>query len=152
MILYFLVEDDKKSKPYSLEELGSRRITSTTLVWKEGLSEWVKASDLPELESIIYSEPPPIPTKPKKDNLETNQSLRSVNLTDGNQKTEKGLNNAVKEGDNKKINPFAREIRNIIEVMRNNFRPRSHACARIFVPSLPWTSTASTPNLNSFSP
>lgn len=113
MILYFLVENEKKSEPYSLEELKSKRITSTTLVWKEGLLEWVEASELPEFEKLIYSEPPPIPERRKVKTEEISNTLLTNEKTDGNELEKEVSNDVVIEFGVKKVNPIAKEIRNI---------------------------------------
>ncbi len=39
-------------------------LTRATLVWKPGLSGWVPAEQLPELQAIFGAVPPPIPSTP----------------------------------------------------------------------------------------
>lgn len=46
--------------PISLDELLTKDIKRDTLVWKEGLADWVRASELPELANVLSKVPPPI--------------------------------------------------------------------------------------------
>ena len=62
---YFIIENDKQSQPFSIEELKSKEIKEDTFVWRKGLEDWVKAKDLPEIEDIIFYQPPPF--VPKED-------------------------------------------------------------------------------------
>jgi hypothetical protein len=39
----------------------SGAVTPATLVWKQGLSQWVPAQQVPELAEIFGSVPPPLP-------------------------------------------------------------------------------------------
>ena len=51
--------------PFDLGALATQvrdgAITATTLVWKQGLSQWVPAQQVPELAQIFGSIPPPLP-------------------------------------------------------------------------------------------
>ena len=44
-------------------------ITRDTLIWFDGLENWKKASDIPELLSLIQSTPPPLPNETKTDEV-----------------------------------------------------------------------------------
>lgn len=61
---YFLVLDDKRAGPYDSAELAdhiqNQVLTKSTLIWREGLRKWRKASDLDELNNIWPTLPPPI--------------------------------------------------------------------------------------------
>jgi len=57
---YFLNNDGNQSEPLSLTQLKKEYITPDTLVWTEGLEDWVTAGALEELKSIIRVIPPPI--------------------------------------------------------------------------------------------
>jgi hypothetical protein len=70
MSLYFIEKNGKQSGPYSLEELAHEKITKDTLVWKEGLTNWQKALEFPELKIIIVSIPPPLPSKTIKKEID----------------------------------------------------------------------------------
>lgn len=41
----------------------SGELTPATLVWKEGMSGWTKAGEVPELGEVFAKVPPPLPTK-----------------------------------------------------------------------------------------
>lgn len=56
---YYIHENGQPSGPYTIEQLQDRRILPTTPVWTEGLSEWVTAAQLSELEGIVTQVPPP---------------------------------------------------------------------------------------------
>ena len=58
---FYIDENNEQAGPLTIEELQNV-ITSKTLVWKKGQADWLKAEDVPELESIVKVEaPPPIP-------------------------------------------------------------------------------------------
>ena len=58
---YYIVEKNKQVGPITYHELADKKITEHTLVWKRGLENWIKASELRELDDIIAFTPPPIP-------------------------------------------------------------------------------------------
>lgn len=76
---FYMVVDGKSVGPFSLDDLiKNSSLKEETLVWKPGLSEWIQAKNLPELEAVfikaedpIIQEPfinsvPPINTEPKQ--------------------------------------------------------------------------------------
>ena len=40
---------------------GSGALKRDSLVWKAGMAQWVKASEVPELAAMFASVPPPLP-------------------------------------------------------------------------------------------
>lgn len=42
-------------------EVAAGRLTPATLAWKAGMAEWSPASQLPELQALLASSPPPLP-------------------------------------------------------------------------------------------
>ena len=64
---YFLVVDDKRAGPYDTHELKDQVIngslTKATLVWREGMRKWRKASELDELKPFWNALPPPLSDK-----------------------------------------------------------------------------------------
>lgn len=50
---YYIVENGKKSGPFSIEELKTKNIKIDTLVWYEGLENWKKAKEIETLRIII---------------------------------------------------------------------------------------------------
>lgn len=55
---YYLLVEGLKKGPIPLEELKENGLSAETLVWREGLTEWVKASELEELSEVLASIPP----------------------------------------------------------------------------------------------
>ena len=60
MEYYIVINNDKKG-PFSLEELKKQNPTEDSLIWYKGLSDWTEASKLKELDDFFESLPPPIP-------------------------------------------------------------------------------------------
>ena len=57
---FFIAVDNKQSGPFAVNDLGGR-ITRDTLVWRQGMAQWTRAADVPELKSLVESMPPPLP-------------------------------------------------------------------------------------------
>ena len=47
--------------PALAQQAASGQLRRDTLVWKNGMAQWVKAGDVPELASVFANTPPPIP-------------------------------------------------------------------------------------------
>jgi len=67
--LYFIAEKNKKVGPFSYDELAQKRISENTLVWRNGLDNWIPANQLNEISAVVVFNPPPLP---KKTNVITN--------------------------------------------------------------------------------
>lgn len=52
---YYIVENEKPTGPFGVQELVARGIKGSDLVWTEGLTEWVPAEKVEELRAAIYS-------------------------------------------------------------------------------------------------
>lgn len=69
MIRYFIIINNVQQGPFSFEELRRHSITSDTLVWTEGMAQWLPAWQIDELKPLFYgrssdtagSVPPPPP-------------------------------------------------------------------------------------------
>ena len=57
---YHISDGKTETGPYSLEQLKEIPINKNYLVWKQGMTKWVKISEIEELKNILYSVPPPI--------------------------------------------------------------------------------------------
>ena len=57
---YWISLNGEKDGPYTLDQLLQKTIPPTTLVWHEGLTQWVQANMLPEF-AIMFA---PIESKP----------------------------------------------------------------------------------------
>ena len=61
---YWAVIDNERKGPITFEELKEIGITPSTLVWKEGLENWVPAKDVEELAPLFEEIPLPAPSDP----------------------------------------------------------------------------------------
>ena len=61
---YYLCIEGKQEGPFSLRVVKRKlhSLSKDTLVWKQGMDNWAKAIDVPELKSVFPIVPPPIPT------------------------------------------------------------------------------------------
>ncbi len=57
---YFIALEGKQAGPFSPNELGGK-ITRETLVWRQGMAQWTRAAEVPDLKSLVDSVPPPLP-------------------------------------------------------------------------------------------
>lgn len=65
---YFIIVNDQQQGPFTIDELKLRGIAPDTLVWAEGMPQWMPASQVDELKTIFQNEaggstatPPPPP-------------------------------------------------------------------------------------------
>lgn len=61
---YWAVIDNERKGPMTFDELKEIGITPSTLVWKEGLENWVPAKDVEELAPLFEEIPLPAPSDP----------------------------------------------------------------------------------------
>lgn len=57
MTEYFILIDNKQLGPYTLDELRQRAISSSTLVWAEGMAQWTPAWQVPALRPLFNTTP-----------------------------------------------------------------------------------------------
>ena len=74
--MYYLAKNNIKEGPFSLEEILKMQLTKDTLVWKDGLKNWVNVSELVELNKFIINTPPPLPSEVRK--TELSQQSKSI--------------------------------------------------------------------------
>jgi Interferon-induced transmembrane protein/GYF domain 2 len=63
MSQFYYTDGKERFGPFTLEQLREKNITAGTLVWKEGLPDWVPARNLSDLESLFPLDsisPPPL--------------------------------------------------------------------------------------------
>lgn len=66
MDYYYLDADMRQVGPVSLDDLVAAGVTSDTMVWHEGLEEWAKAGNLPEVVKAMERKArPATPEKPQ---------------------------------------------------------------------------------------
>ena len=58
---YYVLTDNVKRGPFSIDELSNQNITKDTLIWKHGLEQWTKAQDMQELSTLLSYLPPTPP-------------------------------------------------------------------------------------------
>jgi membrane protease subunit (stomatin/prohibitin family) len=65
---YFLGVNGQQVGPVTIAELPARiasgELTPDTLVWREGMAEWTRAGDVPEVNAAFPASPPPLPPTP----------------------------------------------------------------------------------------
>ncbi|HZU38742.1 MAG TPA: SPFH domain-containing protein [Gemmataceae bacterium] len=64
-VSFYLAIDGKQAGPFDLATLANRvregGLTRQTLVWKQGMSGWTAAEQVPELQAVLAQVPPPLP-------------------------------------------------------------------------------------------
>lgn len=62
---YFVAVDGKQQGPYTMQTIQQMiqqgTLTRDSLVWKQGMQAWVKASDSADLNALFGAAPPPLP-------------------------------------------------------------------------------------------
>jgi membrane protease subunit (stomatin/prohibitin family) len=62
---YHVASGGQTAGPFPMDALKqqaqSGQLTRETLVWKEGMAQWTKAGEVPELSSLFSAVPPPLP-------------------------------------------------------------------------------------------
>ena len=73
MSQYYYTDGKERYGPFSIDELKDKQIDEQTLVWKEGLPDWVPASKMSELNSLFVAAPEYTPA--------FNEAYRSTSIT-----------------------------------------------------------------------
>jgi hypothetical protein len=64
---YFIAVNGQQQGPLTLaviqEMIGQGKFTKETLVWKQGLANWIKAFDAEDLKTLFGILPPPLPAE-----------------------------------------------------------------------------------------
>jgi TPR repeat protein len=68
---YYYAKNGEKLGPFTLEEMQKKDLDNDTLVWYEGLEDWMKISNDTELSTLIQKIPPPL----RKSGVKKNKSL-----------------------------------------------------------------------------
>ena len=63
MSKYFYSENDNQVGPVTIDELKKKNINRDTMVWKEGMENWLKAGEVKELATLFAASPPPLPNE-----------------------------------------------------------------------------------------
>lgn len=75
---YYISINNEQIGPLTFDELKEKKISSVTLVWFEGQTDWEKASEIDELKDLLKSIPPPINTFSQVPPLPRNESQKSI--------------------------------------------------------------------------
>ena len=83
MECYYIQTNSGQTGPFSLEEMKEKHLQFETPIWKTGMTDWVKAQDLVEIQPYILKTPPAYKQslgKPNdllsKKSLETNSKIK----------------------------------------------------------------------------
>ena len=79
---YYIAISDKKEGPLSLNDLKTKKLTKETLVWYDGLEDWVNASEVNELKDLLKSENSILLKKVKSSNTINNPQSRAKKETE----------------------------------------------------------------------
>lgn len=60
MEYYLYGNDGNKIGPIQASDLKNYNLTEDTLIWREGYTDWVPFSELPEYSTLIQKMPPPV--------------------------------------------------------------------------------------------
>jgi len=64
-VQFFAVVNGQQAGPFGLnalkQMLAKNEFTTETLVWKEGMANWIKAEEVADLKAVFGSVPPPLP-------------------------------------------------------------------------------------------
>lgn len=60
MKLYYYANGTDSLGPFTLDELKTKDISSTTLIWHDGLENWTPANQVEEVKAFISQSPPPL--------------------------------------------------------------------------------------------
>lgn len=58
MMEYWIIVNEQPQGPFTIEELAHKHIAPGTKVWRTGLSDWVEAQSLEELDQVISQDIP----------------------------------------------------------------------------------------------
>ena len=65
--MYYVAADGKSTGPFDIPTLKnmalSGQFSASSLVWKQGMSEWLKAENIEELKNMFSTIPPVPPVK-----------------------------------------------------------------------------------------
>lgn len=53
---YYLIIDETRQGPFSIEEVATQTLTPETLVWRAGLADWTRVKEVPELFDIMNAQ------------------------------------------------------------------------------------------------
>lgn len=61
---YFIHDGNKRTGPFTFDDLKQKGIEASTFIWFDGLDKWTEAAKIQELKDIIIKSPPPLDKSP----------------------------------------------------------------------------------------
>lgn len=58
---YYLLKNNQRSGPFNIGELAGNGLSPDMMVWRAGLKDWTRASELQELSGLLSELPPQVP-------------------------------------------------------------------------------------------
>lgn len=58
---YYLNSNNEQAGPVSPDEFSRYGVTESTMIWKQGMQNWIRAGQIPELSQYFMPVPPPVP-------------------------------------------------------------------------------------------
>ncbi len=59
---YYILINNTKQGPFSIEELKTKNISRNSMIWRMGQSQWLPANQIPELGDLLNQIPPEPPS------------------------------------------------------------------------------------------
>lgn len=78
---YYYNDGTNRFGPMSVEKLLISDINAKTLVWCDGMTEWIEAGEVPEIAEALKSVPPPIPRPEPKPTPESEPTVEEQTPT-----------------------------------------------------------------------
>lgn len=102
---YYVIVNGTQQGPYQMHQLQSLHITPTTMMWREGLPQWVPAAQIPELQPYIQYQQPNQQPGAQSEYPDFNQPKHGQQpYNNGNQ--QQGFNNGYQQGFNNGQQPY----------------------------------------------
>src|SRR5262245_7662507 len=58
---YYIVVDGRRKGPLALDELVAHGLERDSPVWHAGLRDWTRADEVPAIQDVVATVPPPLP-------------------------------------------------------------------------------------------
>lgn len=79
---YFFLKGKDQNGPFTVEQLANKGLTSETLIWSEGMENWQKLKDIPELTQALKPKSiPPPPPNDKDENISKTEVSGQLKVT-----------------------------------------------------------------------
>jgi hypothetical protein len=72
---YFIESNEKKTGPFTLDQLKDQTIYESDLIWSSEMEDWMQAKKIPEISDIIIIKPPKSPTELVNERIKRDNAL-----------------------------------------------------------------------------